>query len=85
VARIVIGIAVGEMRVVHARLLVEKAARPAARHRVETGNGECSISGRPERNGIGGSAEEAGGIDGGKPRAERPGYFLEISQCPTAR
>ena len=83
--RIVIGIAIGQVRVVHARLLIEKTAPPAARHGVETGDGEGAIRGGPEWVGIGGTAEEAWGIDGGKPHGESSGYFLEISQCPTAR
>jgi hypothetical protein len=83
VTRIVVGIALGEMRVVHAWLLVEKTAAPTTRHRVEAGDGERAIGRGPQRVGLPGAAEEARGVDGRKPHGRD--YFLEISQCPTAR
>jgi hypothetical protein len=83
VTRIVVGIALGEVRVVHAWLLVEEAAAPTARHRVEAGDGEGAIRCGPQRVGLRGAAEKARGVDGRKPH-ERD-YFLEMSQCPTAR
>jgi len=83
-ARVVIGIAVGEMRVVHPRLLVKEAAVPAARDGIEPRHGESAVGRGPEGIGSRRAAEKAGRVDGGQP-CRTPSYFLEISQCPTAR
>src|SRR5260370_880427 len=74
------------------------SARAAARDRVDPGHGEGPVGGGPDRIGGGLAAEEAGGVyrrqawrrqgwcrqpRRRQPRAAR-GYFLDISQCPTA-
>ncbi len=82
-ARIVIGIAVGKMRVGHPRLLIQEATFPAARDGIETGDSKGAVGGGPEGVGGAGATEKAGRVDGGEPHS-LSGYFLEISQCPTA-
>src|SRR4030095_3823347 len=58
-ARIVVGIAVGEMRIVYARFLVQEAALAAAGHGVEAGYGEGAGGGGPAGVGGGGGGGEA--------------------------
>src|SRR4029453_9478353 len=65
VARVVIGVAVSQAVVADARALVEEAAPPTARHRIDAGQREGAIGSGPERIGVDGATEKAGGVDGG--------------------
>ena len=64
--RVVIGVAGGQVRVLNPRVLIEEAARPTARDRVDAGHCEGAVGRGPDGVGVGVTAQEAGRVDGGE-------------------